>query len=665
VILIIAEKPKAAKKIAESLGPTRTKKGGNSYYYEVGGGDIVVASAVGHVFGLVPGRKGYEYPIFEAVWEPNYKRKGFEYTKSYIQNLKALGKEADEIIIATDYDIEGAVIGFNVLKLAIGKSDLKKIKRMKFSTLTPQELLRAFKGAHPHNQFETGMVEAGLLRHYMDWFWGINLSRALTQSYKTTGAFKVLSTGRVQGPTLKILVEREREIKKFDSKFFFKLLANIDRFQVEGPEYDDFKPAMEAFLKLKSPGKVTDVLKNVRTIDPPPPLNLTDLQTEANRVLKFTPKRTLELAQKLYEDGLISYPRTSSQKLPKELDTNEILEKLSKNYPFARELKNRKYHEGSKTDPAHPAIYPTGAIPGKRDASELKLYDLVARRFMASFSTAATRESTKVLIDISGIKFKMIGRKTTKLGFTKIYPAGLEEKEVLPVKKGDGLIISNFEIRREQKRPPKRYTAAGLLKTMEKLNIGTKATRANIIETLYDRGYIKGKSIKVLKLGESVVDSLESAAPDIVSVDLTRAFEEKMEEVHEGKRKMEGLLNESKGELKKILAEFKTKEKTVGEKLQVSMTNNKTAKVTKPKGGKPIGKCECGQTVYSLKSKNDKRYAKCFSCGRSWGLPQRGTLKILKETCKIPHSGKECKLKMIEITRKDAKFSLCPEHGFG
>ena len=215
MILIISEKPKAAKKIADAIGNMRTVKSGDSYYYEVDGGSIVVAPAVGHLYGLVPGKEGWDYPIFNAVWKPTYRNKGFEYAKSYVQNLKELGKQADEIIVATDYDIEGAVIGYNIIKLAVGKTDLKRIKRMKFSTLTPQELLRSFKQAHLHNPFEIGMANAGLLRHYMDWFWGINLSRALTQSYKTTGSFKVLSTGRVQGPTLKILVEREKEIQKF------------------------------------------------------------------------------------------------------------------------------------------------------------------------------------------------------------------------------------------------------------------------------------------------------------------------------------------------------------------------------------------------------------------------------------------------------------------
>ena len=669
--LIIAEKPKAAKKIAEALGNVRTQKGGESYYYQVDG--IVVAPAVGHVYGLVPGREGWDYPIFDAVWQPNYKKKGFEYTRSYIKNLKDLSKEADEIIVATDYDVEGSVIGYNILNLAMGKKDLGRIKRMKFSTLTPGELRMAFNDAHKHNQFEKGMVWAGLMRHYLDWYWGINLSRALTQAYKTTGSFRVLSTGRVQGPTPKILADREKEIRSFDSSYYYKLFAMVKGFLAEGPEEEKVVRALELFASLKPPAKVKDVKKSKRTISPPPPFNLTDLQTEASRVLKYTPSRTLKIAQKLYEDGLISYPRTSSQQLPKELDTKALLMKLSGMYPFAKRFAGRKCNEGKKTDPAHPAIYPTGESPGSRDPPELKLYDLIARRFIASFGDPAEREGTRITLDISGLEFLIEGRRTLVAGFTEFYPAKLEEKQVLAVKKGESLPVEYFQLNREQKRPPKRYTAAGLLKQMEKLNIGTKATRAGIIETLYTREYIEDKSIRVTDLGLSVVDALESVVPDIVSVDLTRAFEEKMQKVHEGEKDMEEVLREAKKRLSAMLESFKSAESSVGKKLSKGTATApkaqkspaeapKKPEPTKAKGmfagAKYAGDCECGAKVYALRSKNDKRYARCSGCDKTWGLPQRGTMKILPDTCK------KCKLRIIEIKRKDAQFKLCMEHGF-
>ncbi len=641
MILVIAEKPKAAKKIAEALGNYRTHKGGDSYYYQVG--SVYVVPAVGHVYGLVPKTKSWTYPVFDVEWRPSYEKKGLEYTRSYIRNLEKLGKGAEEVIIATDYDNEGAVIGYNVARFALGISDPRKLKRMKFSTLTPGELRRAFKEAHPHNPFEVGMINAGLLRHYLDWFWGINMSRALMRSQ---AGFRVLSTGRVQGPTLKILVDREREIKKFDSKYFYRLLARLGKFTAEGPELEDVERALSAFLSLRSPARVASVEKRQSKVEQPSPFNLTDLQTEASRAYGYTPKRTLELAQKLYEDGLISYPRTSSQKLPKDLDLKAILRALSRKYPFAEGFIGRPYKEGKKTDPAHPAIYPTGQLPHGRPPQEEKLYDLVVRRFLASFSEPALRESTKVVLDISGQTFVIKGIRTVKPGFTSIYPAGLEEKDAPDVREGQELPVGEFELRREQKKPPKRYTAAGLLKLMEKLNLGTKATRAAIIQTLYDRGYIEGKSIRVLELGEKVVELLEKRAPDIVSVELTRRFEELMQQVHEGRVPMEKVLEEAKEELTRLLKEFDESR----EKVQI--------RTTAPPGAKHLGRHDCNGDVYALKSRAGKRYARCYGCDQTWGLPQRGTMKVLDKNCR------QCSLKLVQITRKDAKFRLCIEHGF-
>ena len=658
MILIIAEKPKAAKKIAGALGPVRTTKKGKSYYYQVG--DVVVAPAVGHVYGLVPKQEGWGYPVFDVEWRPSYEKKGFEYSKSYVANLKRLGKEADELIIATDYDIEGAVIGFNVAKFAARKQDLKKIKRMKFSALTENELRNAFNNAHPHNDFESGMVRAGLLRHYLDWYWGINLSRALSHAYRRGGQFKVLSTGRVQGPTLKVLADREKEIKKFKSAYFYILRAVIGKYRAESGEMDDVGKAYRAFSRLKSPAEVRDVSYNKTRISQPPPFNLTDLQTEASRVLKYTPKRSLEIAQKLYEDGFISYPRTSSQQLPKELDLNAILKKLAPVYSFATRFVGKKYKPGDKTDPAHPAIYPTGEIPRGREEPEMKLYDLVARRFMASFSEPAVRESTKILLDVSGVEFTLDGIKTLVKGFTEFYPAGLEEKDAPRVSRGDKLDVDFFELVRKQKKPPKRYTAAGLLKLMDKLGIGTKATRAGIIQTLYDRGYVEGKSIEVTELGERVVGTLESAAPDVVSVELTERFEKKMEDVHEGRSDMEEVLQEARENLTHILEGFKTFENKISSGIVTSKDKapvQKREPQPKPRGDL-IGECECGGAVLSLVSQRGKRYARCSKCDKSWGLPQRGTMTITKEKCK------SCKLNLIHIKRKDAQFKLCIEHGF-
>src|SRR3989338_234315 len=209
-VLIITEKPQAAQKIASALGsPIKRSEDGVAYYELTRGGKIItVASAVGHLFNLTysAGQKGW--PIFELEWQPSYVKKGSEFTKKYYDVLTDLARTTESIIVATDYDIEGEVIGWNVVRFICRKTTAK---RMKFSTLTAPELEQAYESAHA--ELNWGNAYAGETRHYLDWLYGINLSRALMSAIKTTGSFRILSIGRVQGPALKIIVEREREIE--------------------------------------------------------------------------------------------------------------------------------------------------------------------------------------------------------------------------------------------------------------------------------------------------------------------------------------------------------------------------------------------------------------------------------------------------------------------
>jgi DNA topoisomerase-1 len=211
-ILIITEKPQAAMKIANAIGNARklSEEGVNYYELEDKGNKIVVASAVGHLFGLTykAGQKGW--PIYELEWVPSFNRKESFFTKKYYSLLKKLSRRAKEIIVATDFDIEGEVIGWNVLRFICNE---KNAKRMKFSTLTNDELRKAFDS--PMKEMAWGNAYAGETRHILDWLYGINLSRALMSSLKNVGAFRLLSIGRVQGPALKIIVDREREIINF------------------------------------------------------------------------------------------------------------------------------------------------------------------------------------------------------------------------------------------------------------------------------------------------------------------------------------------------------------------------------------------------------------------------------------------------------------------
>ncbi|MEM5882988.1 MAG: DNA topoisomerase, partial [Candidatus Aenigmatarchaeota archaeon] len=235
--LIIAEKPDAARRIAEALAdkkPKVVKKREVEYYeFTVNGKKHVCVPAVGHLFTLSPlsESKKWSYPIFSYEWTPTYTKKGTEWTRKYFENIVDLAKGADEFIDAADVDTEGEVLLYNILRFIC---KVKDAKRMQFSTLTKDELVEAYRNMSHHILFP--MLESGLTRHELDWLWGINLTRALTLALKNHNnkAFAILSAGRVQSPTLNLLLEREIEIRNFKPKPFWQLelRAKVDNQEI-------------------------------------------------------------------------------------------------------------------------------------------------------------------------------------------------------------------------------------------------------------------------------------------------------------------------------------------------------------------------------------------------------------------------------------------------
>ncbi|WP_297438238.1 DNA topoisomerase I [Thermococcus sp.] len=686
VTLIIAEKPNVARKIAYALAegkPLRRSIGKANYYeFTRDGKKAVVAPAVGHLFSLAPRVKTYGYPIFDVEWVPvHVAEKGKGYAKDYINALASLAKKADEFVVACDYDTEGEVIGYTALKYACGINPTQA-KRMKFSALTKKDLLRAWYNLEPTINF--GMADAGIARHILDWYWGVNLSRALTSAIKrASGKWMILSTGRVQGPTLKFLVDREKEIQNFKPTPYWviKMLLEKDGGQYTAV-YEKERILDEESAKRiveeakKGPAFVEKVEVKKQNRYPPVPFDLGTLQREAYSAFGYSPKKTLDLAQKLYEKGLQSYPRTSSQKLPKNLNLRSIIQRLAKleaYKPFAHELLGREKLrpvEGKKDDPAHPAIYPTGELPKPGDLTkdEQNIYDLVVRRFLALFMEPAVREIMKVVITSNGHRFLLSGARTLKEGWLKVYGRYVKFDEVILPAFKESELVKVIQIKREKKKtkPPARYSPAAVIKRMEDLGIGTKATRAQILETLYSRGYIEGKrKIKVTPLGMRVVEALERNVPDIVSVELTKAFEERMKEIMAGKADREGVIEESKNQLIKILQIFKEKELDIGKMLMettgTGATTSKTAartagavkelseeeergvKKTIDKGEgrkKPlvVGKCpKCGgDLVVRYNRRTGKRFVGCSNwpkCNVTYPLLQRGEVIPTNKTC--------------------------------
>lgn len=673
--LIISEKPNAAQNIAYALSEGKMEKiskGGVAYYkVKNKGKDIIVVPAAGHLFILTdknqkPHHK-WTYPVFDVEWRPTYTNKESIWAKKFFINIEKLAKGASDFISACDYDTEGSVIAYNILRF-ICKTE--KAKRMKFSTLTKQDLIESYENASPKLDFP--QIEAGLARHYLDWYFGINLSRALTLALEHSGGYWTLSTGRVQGPTLGILEKRQKEIESFKTTPFWEvgLEGLVDGKEIKAlHEKEKFWKKEEASDVLKKckgkKGVVEDVEKKEHKQFPPFPFDLTTLQRDSYHLFGYSPKVTLDIAQSLYEQALISYPRTSSQKLPPKIGYKHILTRLSEQKEYADSCKKvldkgfLRPNQGKKDDPAHPSIFPTGNKPQKLSKYQKNLYDLIVRRFLSVFGDPALRETTKIVTDVNGEKFVTHGTRTVESNWMELYkPYARFKDDTLPaVKKGDSVKVEKLEMADKETEPPERYSQASILKEMEDLGLGTKATRAQILHTLYERDYIKETSIIVTELGQAVVTALEKYCPEIVSIELTKKFEEDAEEIEKGERKKEEIIKSAESELVKILSRFKTNEAKIGKEILGAIKNLEKVEHT-------IGKCDkCGGDLKLIHSRRTKkRFIGCSGypkCKNSFPLPQKGGIKVMTEKCK------DCGLfKVMIITSGKRPWKICVKCGF-
>ncbi len=658
VHVILAEKPTAAKKMADSiLKDYTTKKRYSATYYESSDG-IIVASAAGHLFTLKD-RVRKAYPNFDLEWQPSYIKNKFTY--NFYKLLEYLGKFTDKMTIATDLDIEGEVIGYNVFHFLFKRA---KVSRMEFSTLTKDELKKSF--SNRKEGYNYGLTESGLTRHYLDFFYGVNITKALTSSIKTaSNKYHLISSGRVQGPTLALIAEREKEIENFIPVPFWQinfLTKKSDKHRFPEPltfnyEKDKFwekEKADKIFENCKDKNaivKKTD--KTKRNLNPPVPFNLTGLQMESYKVFGFNPSRTQAIAQKLYLQGVISYPRTSSQKLPSSINYKEIIEKLSEMFDAGKKLIGipLKPNEGAKTDPAHPSIHPTGDLPKKLKEEEEKLYSLIVHRFFAIFGKPAERLSIKIIANIDAYLFNCTGVKTIKKNWLELYPfARLQELELPELETGTVLIVDKLNISEKETQPPNRYTPASLVRELEKRGLGTKSTRAMIIQTLYNRNYCEGQHIEITNLGRHVVETLEKYAPDFLSEKLTAKFEKEMQLVEKDKKKKDEVLKEAEILLSKIFMEFKRKEKEIGG----SLTGSVEETIEEQNN---LGDCKCGGNLKFIKMYNGSRFVGCSNytkCKNAYPLPRN---------CGVEKTGKICEhcgTPILKIVRKGRRvFAMC------
>jgi len=489
--LIITEKPQAALKIATALGNARKLNEGNVSYYELTRENkkILIAAAVGHLFTLTTKEKGF--PVFNISWQAEFKKN--TWAKKYYLLLKKVVKNANEFIIATDYDVEGEVIGWNIIRF-IGKQ--KDAKRMKFSTLTSKELEDSYKNLQ--ETINWGQAIAGETRHFLDWMYGINLSRALMSAIQKAGSFRIMSIGRVQGPALNLIVQKELEIQKFKPEPYWQIFIKLKGHKPELKYEKDItkKSELDKFKNLEGKKGTAKTEKFQRKIIPPFPFDLTSLQREAYRLFGINPSLTLQLAQNLYLAGLISYPRTSSQKIPFSINPKSILKKLAEKFKEVKFIKREKPVEGKKSDPAHPSIYPTGEF-STMNKEEEKIYSLIVKRFISCFCEDAEIEDKKIVFETEKdkLRFKASGLEIINKGWMNVYPLLMKEVEIETIEGEKTIEKSKIEEKITQ--PPRRYTPASIITELEKRNLGTKCLTGNT-KILYN-----GKFIEIEKIFNS------------------------------------------------------------------------------------------------------------------------------------------------------------------
>ncbi|MFH1547575.1 MAG: DNA topoisomerase, partial [bacterium] len=405
---------------------------------------------------------------------------------------------------------------------------------------------------------------------------------------------------------------------------------------------------------------VKDIKTKVMMQKPPKPYNTTSFLSDVYRYFGYSPQQAMSIAEALYQAGLISYPRTSSEKLPKDINYRKIISNIAKNAKYAKETKfllSKKDlvpEEGLKTDAAHPAIYPTGDLPKRIGSHQQKVYDLVIRRFLAVFGDPAKRESQRVTLGLGDSVFFLNGKRTIEPGWTMLYGRYASREEVMlpTIEVGSRINIKKIDLLSKKTQPPARYSQGSVMKEMENRGLGTKATRASILQILYNRGYVIGKSIEVTDLGLKLSDILEKSVPDIVSEKLTRHFEDECEEIESGKQNKEKVIDEAKKELIRISKIFRKSEKKIGEQLTKAIIESQEKQNT-------LGVCpHCGGTIKMMRLwTTKKRFAGCTGypkCSFSAPLPSFGFIQPLDKVCE------QCKTPIVQVQRENGRpFRMC------
>lgn len=545
--LIIAEKPSVAKEIAKVVGAS---KRGNGF---LEGEDALVSWCVGHLVGL-QNPEGYDdkykfwnledLPIFPGA----FKRIVFPSTKKQFQILKKLmnSKDVGSVVNACDAGREGELI----FRLVYEEAGCKKPSyRLWISSMEASAIKDALNHTQPCSAYDT-LYESAKARQEADWLIGMNLSRYYTKKKNQKGVF--FPVGRVQTPTLAMIVAREDEIKNFQKQKYYTVELACDGMTFSTERIDRPDEAEGVLSGVGENVQVSDVVEKKKTTKPDLPFDLTTLQRECNKYFGYSAQQTLDLTQALYEKKLVTYPRTDSRHLTEDMTESVTRDLLSKiNYDPGRA--KVVFNSAKVTD--HHAIIPTAsslqADLSSLSDSESNVYKLILNKLHASFGFPLIENTTKVIVNAGGAEFTCSGKVVEDEGFTKYlkeYKKPGEATTLPSVRKGDILHIQSKEMKEKYTSPPSKYTEDTLLKAMEtagsdaleegveveRKGIGTPATRASTIESLVKRSLVR-RDKKSLVPTESGCELVAFVDHSITSAEMTAEWENELYKIKEGK----------------------------------------------------------------------------------------------------------------------------------
>ena len=568
--LVIAEKPSVALSIAKVIGAKNKKDG----YY--GGNGYKVSWCVGHLIQMAnPNAYDEKYAKWKIddlpIIPSEYQYEVAKATKKQFNTLKKLmnDKEIDTVINACDAGREGEAI-FRLVYLQA--SCKKKMKRLWISSMEDSAIKDGFDKLKDGKDYDN-LFESAQARAVADWLVGMNISRLYSCLYKQN-----YSVGRVQTPTLSMIVKRDDEIANFKKEKYYTVELELDGFTLSTERINSLEVAEQLKNLIEGRIEIADVIQKEKIIKPDLPFDLTTLQRECNKYFGYSAKQTLDYAQSLYEKKLITYPRTDSRYLTEDMITSTVNNILGKN-DFDTERIKIVFNSKKVTD--HHAVIPTVSSLSedisKLPESEAKVYRLISNKFHASVGYSLTQNTTKIVAEFDGFEFTSTGNVIKEEGFTKYlkeYKSKKNEESVLPeVNVGDVLEIKEKEIKEKYSQPPKHFTEDTLLKAMElagsdalekgveveREGLGTPATRAGIIENLIYKEFIERdkKNLIATPKGKSLI---EIVADNFKSAEMTAQWEMELSEIAQGKSSKKEFLEKIEEQIKHTVEEHQKNE---------------------------------------------------------------------------------------------------------